>query len=584
MNIRLERLKKQIETQLSTCEEINVAEMYEGFPEFSRSEFEQKIREINPPLLLVLDQKGKMTPRAQPFTRIHAGSTPHMAVQVLVMTPDDRLILRHRRGNGKWDISASGHVLVGETPLMAAQRCLLEKLDITVAPNVFIRIFPPEALHNGFIKWGKSSNEKEPWYGKHDGIFRYKGGDQENYEYNALFVVRVGAAETQAVPSSFRPTSKVTEIKRLWREGLTGEIDQNPDVFGSGARQYFQDNAYRSLVIDKIWKSSRVVYAFDYDRTLEKAGWPLRKTMANLLARLIVEKGARIAIMSAKAMGESGRMANASEELRHMGMVTEADEVDQALQKGYGILEFAAQKILRELEILMEVDISDRDTSNWLILFPAKSNAKVGCMGGSFTVFEEKFISKVDVDGLIDILNTSFGNVDYLPDRGKWSVWNNPNSSAPTASFIPDKRYVKLYKKGGGVAKILIRPLGETPERVPYDPRPQFVTELRDKIKYAGQAKLEIDKGGSASVDVTAVGKSYGIYNLLGTDRHSEILYFGDEPSGSDRSVFELKNQCPGLTLFDVSSGYEKETEEILTYLLANQHKNREQTSTSDII
>jgi hypothetical protein len=407
----------------------------------------------------------------------------------------------------------------------------------------------------------------EPCYSKHDQIFRYRGHDKENYEQNELFVVRARPDETQAFPGKFRKTAKVDCIIDKWAEEIAGDIDKNPDDFASGARQYFQDHDYRPLVIDRIWRSSRPVYAFDYDHTLEKKGWPLGTEIARILARLIIEKSARIAIMSAKAMGEPGDIKKAIEELRRKNDDM-AEEIDEELQKGHGIMEYGAIKVLRELEKLTGMSLESTDTENWLILFPAKSNAKYKLVGKTFARIEEKTISTDDVNLVIDAINKTY---QVLFSRSQ-PLQLLDHRQVPTTNnlFNESHPHIEVFSadtQDQGASKVLVRPFGKT-SSIDEDKRKGFVDEVRKELGRAGLPDLEVDTGGTSAVDITPVGKSYGIINLFATDRHSEILYFGDEPNGSDRSVFELRDELQGLRLFDVSEKKEDETKEILEYIL----------------
>jgi hypothetical protein len=509
----------------------------------------------------------------QTYERIHSGKILHLAVQVVLLAPDDKIILRQRSSNKKWDISASGHVLVGETPIIAAQRVVREKLNLDLALDRFAHVPAPGPLKHAFIKWGRADNEYDPCYSRDDRIFRYCGHDKENFEQNELFVVRVRPNESQAFRATFQPTEKVKDIVDKWAQELTGDIDTNPRAFASGARQYFQDHEYRRLVMDRIWLSSRPVYAFDYDHTLEKKGWPLDVTMAKTLARIVVEKSGRIAIMSAKAMGEPADMPKALKEFRSDNKQMLADDIEQALRQGHGIMEYAAQKILREIENLTGVSLDSTDTENWLILFPAKANAKYKCVGKTFARIEEKAISPEDVSRVIDVINRTFRGPGYLSGLTAWPELDHrsqPGTIGNPVAVDVQLPHIELFPANAGhqgVAKILVRPFGKA-ATISDQERNRFVVQLREQLELAGLSDLEVDKGGTSAVDITPVGKAYGIENLFATDRHSEVFYFGDEPDGSDRSVFELRGRWPGLKLFDVSDKKEDETKEILEYIL----------------
>ena len=73
-----------------------------------------------------------------PENEVHRQGLLHRSVQVLVFDKAHRLLIRKRQGNrnlypGRWDLSASGHVLAGESAADAACRKLEQELGITPA-------------------------------------------------------------------------------------------------------------------------------------------------------------------------------------------------------------------------------------------------------------------------------------------------------------------------------------------------------------------------------------------------------------------------------------------------------------------
>lgn len=526
---------------------LDIAGIADEFPECTPQEFAELLHEVDRDLGLklvpVFEKNGRSTTRLQSYDEVHRGKVPHLAVQVLVLTPDDRVVLRHRTNYRKWDISASGHVRFGETPLEAARRVLREKLDIDLPPERFVSIKPPQLLPLGFVKWGRRDSRLVPSYAKNHGIFRYTGRDQENYEINALFVARLRPSETWRVaPERFGGTDQVDRIRIEMAGTVEAEIAHDPDSYASGVRQYFQDPEVRDPVIKKVFTASRTVYAFDYDETIERKNKPLRHDMARLLARLVVEKGARIAIMSAKSMGESAEMEKEAKARRIAGEMDEASRIENALARKLGILEFAVRRILEEIENLIGVDLSNVDTSNWLILFPSKSNSKwkyFKSEGGDdvFSVVYEKKIDASDVKKIEDVLQKDFLLIE--------------NGASSTAHY--EKMVVNH-----AVTKILIRPFGNEPDRDISAVRDDFVVKLRRSVEYVVSGPVEIAKGGRTSVDITQVGKDFGITHLFDEDQHRRVFYFGDDPGGSDSSVFLMNQKPSGLTVFDVSHGKEE--------------------------
>lgn len=95
------------------------------------------------------------------FQDVHKHGFLHDSVVVLAVTPDGRLVLQHRTDNNKFDVGASGHVDIGESPLQAASHELGEELGIDYRSANFIeRLVPipnPERPSGTFSKEGGKS-------------------------------------------------------------------------------------------------------------------------------------------------------------------------------------------------------------------------------------------------------------------------------------------------------------------------------------------------------------------------------------------------------------------------------------------
>ncbi len=98
--------------------------------------------------MICVDKGGKAT--GETVNRKTAHSTPgkkHLAIQILVFTPSNELILHERPlekvGGGVWDAPTT-HVLYGETSEEAAERCLSAEYGIKGADVTVLKGFSYE--------------------------------------------------------------------------------------------------------------------------------------------------------------------------------------------------------------------------------------------------------------------------------------------------------------------------------------------------------------------------------------------------------------------------------------------------------
>jgi 8-oxo-dGTP pyrophosphatase MutT (NUDIX family) len=95
------------------------------------------------------------------FQEVHRRGYVHHSVAVIAVTPDGRLVLQHRKDKNQFDVGASGHVDIGESPRMAAAHELAEELGIDLGKsNLTERLVPipnPERAGGAFFKEGGKS-------------------------------------------------------------------------------------------------------------------------------------------------------------------------------------------------------------------------------------------------------------------------------------------------------------------------------------------------------------------------------------------------------------------------------------------
>lgn len=97
----------------------------------------------------ILNDKGELTEQSQSKTDVHKGGLFHRTAHVWILDSDKRLLLQKRSSTketypNNWDISAAGHVSVGQTSLEAAQRETEEELSLSLSPNMFRYLFTVE--------------------------------------------------------------------------------------------------------------------------------------------------------------------------------------------------------------------------------------------------------------------------------------------------------------------------------------------------------------------------------------------------------------------------------------------------------
>jgi isopentenyldiphosphate isomerase len=92
------------------------------------------------PEIEVLDEQGKPTGEALPLSKVHDGELWHRIALAWVYNTQGEVLLQHRTLErdafpNVWDVSASGHIQAGDSPIATVVRELREELGIQVAPS-----------------------------------------------------------------------------------------------------------------------------------------------------------------------------------------------------------------------------------------------------------------------------------------------------------------------------------------------------------------------------------------------------------------------------------------------------------------
>jgi isopentenyl-diphosphate delta-isomerase len=82
----------------------------------------------------------------------------HRAVAVMVFRPGGRLLLQQRSRNdmwhpGRWTLSCTGHVKVGESYVAAARRELSEELGLKSVLARVTKVLLPKIRSRGLVEW-----------------------------------------------------------------------------------------------------------------------------------------------------------------------------------------------------------------------------------------------------------------------------------------------------------------------------------------------------------------------------------------------------------------------------------------------
>jgi ADP-ribose pyrophosphatase YjhB (NUDIX family) len=188
------------------------------------------------------------------FQEVHEQGYLHDTVVVLAVTPDGRTVLQHRVDKNQYDVGASGHVDVGESPLMAASRELKEDLGIDSAVDRLMKRLvhiPNPARPNGtFSKLGGRGYSSFAYRGAFD--FSGPSNEQNNRESVHLYAILLTPDEvTQIENTSHGVTAahqEVNGVQFVDPSEITTLVGDDGKGFANSLRHFFQGEEIRGVV------------------------------------------------------------------------------------------------------------------------------------------------------------------------------------------------------------------------------------------------------------------------------------------------------------------------------------------------
>lgn len=175
---------------------------------------------------------GKSTKKCVAWETIHTKGIWHRTVSIIVLDESNLVVLQKRvekDSQGRWDLSVTGHVDVGETDEEAALRETWEELGFLLSSDQLRRIGEPYAFH----KRGDPNLESDEYINPR--LFQYFT-NKKNYECVSIFVAKITRDQWN---SRTRDNSSVNDsgIIRCELEDIALQVGKDPVAYASGVKQ-----------------------------------------------------------------------------------------------------------------------------------------------------------------------------------------------------------------------------------------------------------------------------------------------------------------------------------------------------------
>ena len=151
---------------------------------------------IQPEYLEIVDgSTGETTDQAAAWDIVHGGPVWHRTVSVLAVSPNRQVAIQRRTERdsyGKWDVSASGHVGVGERDTIAAAREACEEMGFCVTPDRLQACFASYRFRK------RGGPDLQPGYSEDGFTYTYRT-DKHNFETVSVFLLSISAEERAGI-------------------------------------------------------------------------------------------------------------------------------------------------------------------------------------------------------------------------------------------------------------------------------------------------------------------------------------------------------------------------------------------------
>lgn len=193
--------------------------------------------------LRVLKDSGARTRDIARFDCVHQRGLWHASVLVVIVDEHDNVLLQQRgeaSSHGRWDVSASGHVGVGEDDVVAAIRETAEELGTIVAPDELRRVEKSRRFRKKGGPRRKTKNDGHP-----DAFTYVYHTDKFNREHLSVFRVLATADHKREIAGD----GDRDALRVKWRpwDSVVSEVVTKPERFASGLKQLLHPAVLRKI-------------------------------------------------------------------------------------------------------------------------------------------------------------------------------------------------------------------------------------------------------------------------------------------------------------------------------------------------
>ena len=295
----------------------------------------------------------------------------------------------------------------------------------------------------------------------------------------------------------------------------------------------------------------QTAYVFDYDNTIAPPNRPINDpAMTEFLARLIIG-GATLCIVTAKSLLErEGLLIGFNDVIQEQLTKLACSEPMQAMERLTYYTDSGSTRHINHQGQLRQDQTFQKGFNNDQMAVIAKA------LADQLAIPAKRIIQYP-------------GNTEaQYRITDAWAHLGHAIVHRLHDSDIAAKLLVKAY--GWAEEEYDIENL-ETANR---PSREDLAKDLQRRLTAAGLDGVAVHKGGSVALDITAADKSAAIAHIYQLG-HRNICYFGDDPEGSDKPVFELNDapdlatRFPGMELRVIKVDSPQHTAALLAEVLA---------------